>query len=268
LAAACILLVLGVLTRQRATLWGDGFHQAQVWAAINPDSARAQANAALYDLSHDRPRLAAARLRLSLAKHPNDIQAPINLIGAECKLGAVQPQTFAAADHALANTRLGSVAAFKWFNEALNMAQQHACTGLDFATLQTTLDAVRRNPHWQKMSGRQQDLAHLQGELDLAEGKPEAALVSFNHAVAASLNPGAALEQAAYLGAHGHPKLGLAHLDYYATLPPGPKAEFGMPRIHAWVLSKQGWWLREIAYLRKNLERDIATQAHAGEPGI
>jgi hypothetical protein len=267
LAAACILLALGALTRQRATLWGDGFHQAQVWAAINPDSARAQANAALYDLSHNRPWLAAARLRLSLAKHPNDIQAPINLIGAECKLGAVQPQTLAAADHALANTRLGGGTAFKWFNDALGMAAKHTCTGLDFAALQTTLDATRRNPHWQKVPGRQQDLAHLQGELDVAEDKPDAALESFNHALATLPNPGSALEQAAYLGSHGYPQLGLAHLDYYATLPPGSKPGIGMPRIHAWVLRKQGWWPKETAYLRKNLTADAAAKAHAGAPG-
>src|SRR6185437_15998324 len=110
-AMACILLLLASLTFQRATLWGDGFRQAQVWAAINPDSARAQANAALYDLQHDRPRLAAARLRLSMPRHPDDIQAPINLIGAECKLGAVQPQTLARAEFALAHTRLGGMAA-------------------------------------------------------------------------------------------------------------------------------------------------------------
>jgi tetratricopeptide (TPR) repeat protein len=266
LAAACILLALGVLTRQRATLWGDGFHQAQVWAAINPDSARAQANAALYDLSHDRPRLAAARLRLSLPKHPDDIQAPINLIGAECKLGAVQPQTFAAADHALANTRLGGTAAFKWFNDALGMATKHTCTGLDFAALQTTLDAARRNPHWQAVPGRQQDLAHLQGELDLAEGKPNVALVSFNRALTMQPNPGSALEQAAYLGSHGYPQLGLAHLDYYETLPSGPKPGIGMPRIHAWVLRKQGWWPKETAYLRQNLASDAATKTNAGKP--
>ncbi|MGH8189863.1 MAG: tetratricopeptide repeat protein, partial [Rhodanobacteraceae bacterium] len=263
LVAAGILGALSILTFQRATLWGDGLRQARVWAAINPDSARAQTNAALYDMAHDAPRLAAARLRLSMPKHPDDIQAPINLIAAECKLGAVRPQTLTHAEFALAHTRVGGEAAFKWFNEALDMASHHACSGLDFAALQATLDAARRNPHWRDEKGRQQDLDHLQGELDLAEGKPDAASASFNRALAVSPNPGSALQQAAYLGSHGYPKLGLAHLDYFATLPPGPKPGIGMPRIHAWVLREQDWWPKETAYLRKNLEQDAAQRQAA-----
>ena len=261
MAAAAALVALAVLTAQRATLWGEGFRQAQVWAAINPDSARAQTNAALYDMQHDRPRLAAARLRLSMPRHPDDIQAPINLIGAECKLGGVHPATLAAAENGLEHTRVGGEVAFKWFNDALEMASKHACRGLDFAALQATLDAARRNPYWKNQPGRQQDLDHLQGELDLAEGHPAAALIAFNRALAASPNPGSALQQAAYLGSHGYPQLGLTHLDYFATLPAGPKPGIGMPRIHAWVLRKQGWWPEETAYLRKNLEEDAAARA-------
>ena len=260
-AAVLILALLATLTTQRATLWGDGFRQAQVWAAINPDSARAQTSAALYDMQHDRPRLAAARLRLSLPHHPDDIQAPINLIGAECKMGAVQPQTLARAEFALAHTRLGGMAAFKWFDEALDMATHHACTGLDFAALQATLDAARQNPFWQHQPGRQQDLDHMQGQLNLAEGKPTAALQSFNRALATASNPGAALQQAAYLGSHGYPQLGLDHLDYFGTLPAGPKPGVGMPRIHAWILRKQGWWKTETDYLRTTLEQDAKAKA-------
>src|SRR5574337_465911 len=259
-AAGCILLVLGMLTWQRASLWGDGLQQAQLWAAINPDSARAQANAALYDLAHDQPRLAIARLERSLPRHPDDIQAPINLIGAECRLGAVRRQTLDAAEYALARTRLGGQTAFKWFDGALEMAGKRSCEGLDFAALQAILDAVGRNPHWRDIPGRQQDLHHLQGQQDLAEGKPDAALMLFNRALAASPAPGPALEQAAYLGAHGYPKAGLAHLDYFATLPPGPKPGFGMPRIHAWILREQGWWPKETAYLRHTLETDAASE--------
>lgn len=264
--AAGIVLALATLTFQRATLWGDGLRQARVWAAINPDSARAQANAALYDLAHNSPRLAAARLRLSMPKHPDDIQAPINLIAAECKLGAVMPQTLAAAEDALAHTRLGGQAAFNWFNDALVMASNHACTGLGFATLQAMLDAARRNPHWHNQPGRQQDLDHLQGELDLAEGKPEPALAAFNRALAAAPKPGSALQQAAYLGSHGYPQLGLAHLDYFDTLPPAPKSGIGMPRIHAWILREQDWWPRETARLRRTLQQDAAAQASRNAP--
>jgi tetratricopeptide (TPR) repeat protein len=259
LFGAGILMALAVLTYQRATLWGDGLRQARVWAAINPNSARAQANAALYDMSHDSARLAAARLRLSMPKHPDDIQAPINLIAAECRLGGVQPRTLASAELALARTRVGGRAAFAWFNDALIMASEHTCPGLDFAALQGTLDAARRNPYWRGQPGRQQDLDHLQGQLELAEGKPKQALASFNRALAAAPKHGPALQQAAYLGSHGYPKLGLAHLDYFDTLPPSAKPRLGMPRVHAWVLREQDWWPRETDRLRRTLEQDAAT---------
>jgi hypothetical protein len=263
-AGVVALAALATMTSQRAALWGDGFRQAQMWAAINPDSARAQANAALYDLQHDRPRLATARLRLSLPRHPDDIQAPINLIGAECRLGSVRPETLSAAQNALANARAGGETTFKWFGEALDLVTRRACTGIDFNALQAILDAARRNPDWRNIPGRQQDLDHLQGQLDLAEDKPEAALQAFNLALAAAPDPGTALQQAAYLGAHGYPRFGLTHLDYFASLPPGPKPGFGMPRIHAWVLRKQGWWETETAHLRKTLETDAASKTAAG----
>ena len=264
LAAAIVLSVLATLTARRTTLWGDAFNQAQVWAAINPDSARAQTNAALYDLQHDRPRLAAARLRLGMLTHPRNIQLPINLIGAECKLGKVRARTLAAAQVALLHTRVGGQMTFKWFGEALDMASSRKCAGLDFTSLQGLLDAARRNPHWHGQPGLQQDLEHLQGTLDLAEAKPQQALQDFNNALAMSPGPNAALQQAAYLGSHGYPQLGLDHLDYYATLPPGQAAGFGMARIHAWVLREQGWWPGQLAYLRNNLEKDAASKATAG----
>jgi len=262
--ATGLLLALAVLTWQRANLWGDGFRQAQIWAAINPESPRAQTNAALYDLAHDRPRLAAARLQLALTRHPGSVQIPVNLVTAECRLGSVDPDILAAARHAMAHTGGGGTVSFHWFNQALGMVRAGNCRGLDFAVLQSMLDAARSNPHWRKRPGLQQDLDHLQGELDLAAGKPAQALAAFDRALAVWPRPEVALQQAAYLGSHGFPREGLQHLDYSATLPPGPKPGFGMPRIHAWVLREQGWWRNETARLRTTLESDAVAKHDQG----
>jgi tetratricopeptide (TPR) repeat protein len=270
LAAALILAVLAGLTAQRAALWGDAPRQARVWAAINMNSARAQTSAALYDLQGGRPRLAAARLRLAMPRHRDNLQIPVNLVTAECRLGSVQPGTLAAARTALANDRVGGEVAFNWFRATLTAIGNHACRGLDYTDMHSMLNAARHNPYWRGRAGRQQDLDHLQGELHLAEGKPDAALQSFNRALATSPNPGSALDQAAYLGSHGYPRLGLAHLDYYATLPRGPKPSIGMSRIHAWVLREQGWWENEIVHLRGTLEQDAKAKAKAntGTSGV
>ncbi|HET7561924.1 MAG TPA: tetratricopeptide repeat protein [Rhodanobacteraceae bacterium] len=258
LVAAAILIWLASLTLQRASLWGNGYKQALIWAALNPDSARAQANAAQYDMQHDRPRLAAARLRNALAAHPHDLQIPVNLIGAECQLDALRPQALQATRRALATTRVGGTLGFNWLNSAIEMAKTRQCRGLDFDAVQSLLDAARGNPYWQRVPGRQQDLAHLQGMLDLAEGKPEQTLREFDRALALEPRPGTALEQAAILGASGEPKLGLEHLDHFATLAPEPKPGWSMARIHAWVLHHQHYWDHEIARLHSTLAADAA----------
>jgi tetratricopeptide (TPR) repeat protein len=263
LVAAAILVWVASLTLQRASLWGDGYRQALVWAAINPDSARAQTNAAEYDMAHDRPRLAAARLRNTLNAHPRDLQIPVNLILAECRLEALRPQSLQAARYALATTRVGGTVGFDWFNSAIEMAQKHQCHGLDLATVQSLLRVATGNPHWRQFRGQQQDLAHLQGMLDLAEGNPQQALREFDRALVFNPRAGTALQQAAILGSHGYPKLGLAHLDYYATLPRAPAHGWGMPRIHVWVLHNQHYWDNETARLRATLAADAA--AHPGD---
>jgi tetratricopeptide (TPR) repeat protein len=261
--AAALLIGLGAVTFQRAELWGDGFRQSQIWAAFNEDSARAQASAAQYDMAHGRPRLAAARLRNALPAHPQDLQIPVNLIGAECQLGGVQPQTLAAARRALRTTRLGGTLGFNWFNEATELARNRDCSGLDFTTVQALLDAARQNPHWRASAGRRQDLAHLQGLLDLAQGNPGGALQEFDRALAFDPRPDTALEQAAILGSRGYPELGLAQLDYYSTLPAPSRPDNGMPMLHAWVLERQHYWSRETARLRTTLQTDAAGKARA-----
>ena len=261
LAATGVLCFLAVLTFQRTSLWGDGYRQAHIWAAINPDSARAQTNAAQYDLAHNRPRLAAARLRNALPAHPHDLQIAVNLIGAECRLNALRPATLTAARRALGTTKVGGALGFDWFNSSIAMAKQRTCPGLDFSAVQSLLDAAHDNPNWRALPGRQQDLAHLQGMLDLADGDPGQTLQYFNRALAFEPRPDTALEQAAILGAAGYPRLGLAHLDYWRTLPPPQEPATGMPCIHSWILREQHYWQDESERLRATLHADAAAQS-------
>jgi hypothetical protein len=259
--AAGVLVALAVLTMQRATLWGNAFNQAQVWAAINPESARAQTSAALYDMQSGRPRLAAARLHLALPKHPDDLQIPLNLITAECELGPVRPATLTAARTALANDRVGSEVAFNWFSQTLASTKARACAGLGYSNIQDLLDAARRNPYWRARRGTRVDLQHLQGMLELAQHRPELALADFDLALEQHPHPGTALGQAAMLANAGYPRLGLAHLDYFETLPRPPAPGFGMQRIHAWVLQRQGYWQHEVAHLRGAMETAVRAGA-------
>lgn len=259
LVAIAALALLGILTMQRATLWGDAFQQAQFWAAINPDSARAQTSAALYDLQNNRPKPATVRLQAALPMHPDDLQIPLNLITAECKLGTVNPATLAAARTALSHGRVGGSVAFHWFGDALALNTKHACRGLEDTDLQDLLAAAWRNPYWRQIPGMRQNLYHLQGTLDLKRSQPLKALQNFNLALEQAPSPATALSQAATLGSAGYPCLGLNHLDHFTTLPKPQEAGFGMARIHAWVLQRQGYWPHEIVNLRHEL--DTASQS-------
>ncbi|RDS85304.1 tetratricopeptide repeat protein [Dyella psychrodurans] len=253
LTAFVVLALMGMLSTQRAALWGNAVQQARMWAAINPDSARAQTSAALYDLQNNHPELAAARLQTALPTHPDDVQISLNLITAECRLGAVNPATIQAARTALSNDRVGNGAAFHWFGDTLALLTKHACKGFDDHDLQSLLDAAWRNPHWRPYPGIRQDLYHLQGSLDLVRQQPQQALQDFDLALEQAPGPAIALRQAAALGTSNYPCLGLLQLDHFAALPKPPESGFSMSRIHAWVLQRQSYWDREIANLRQEL---------------
>lgn len=257
-------LLLCALTWSRASLWGDGYRQALVWAAHNPDSARAQTNAALYEMAHGRASLAAARLRRILGDHSGDVQIPLNLIDAECQLGVVHPPSLNAASAALTRSRAGAAVSFNWFNSAIDRARDRNCAGLDFTGVHSLLDAARANRIWQALPGRRQDIAHLEGVLALAERRPELAQRAFDQALAEDPVPSVALNQAATLGSHGYPRMGLAHLDLYATFPRFAEPS-GMARLHAWLLHRQHYWEHETAHLRAILQADADKQA-AGLP--
>jgi tetratricopeptide (TPR) repeat protein len=264
--AVCVLLGLAWLTLQRSQLWGNGPNQAQVWAAINPDSSRAQTSAALYDLQAGRPRLAAARLRIALREHPDDAQISLNLITAECRMGAVSPDTLKTAESALRVDRAGGQVVFNWFGEALALVEHDACRGIDHTGLQDMLDDASNTSLWRNHVALRINLFHMRGTLALSEQRPKEALRDFDQALAEMPQPGSALRQAASLAAAGYPELGLKHLDYFETLPTSRWHGYAMSRIHAWVLERQGYWPHEIERLRSSLAADTLIKIRNGKP--
>jgi len=237
------------------------------WAAMNPNSSRAQTSAVLYDLQSHRPRLAAARLNLALPEHPNDVQISLNLISAECRLGIVSPSTLIAARKAMGVDRAGGDVVFNWFEETLPLVKEHTCHGLDYADLQDMLNYVGTMPLWRDHVALRINLFHMRGSLALAEDKPKEALRAFDYSLAQMPQPATALRQAAALATAGFPELGLTHLDYFESLPPRRVRGYTMVRIHAWVLHQQGWWKSETAHLRKTLEDDAASKVAGGAIG-
>ena len=260
--AICLLLSLALMTHARASLWGNTRDQLLFWAALNPRSARAQANAAHVEMETGHPLQAARRLQKALADAPNEVQLALNLFDAQCQSGHVDPATLSNVQIALRTTRDPGPLLLNWFDAKLSQYQHPACAQLSISTLDNLLHQALANPQLMSVYGRRQDLYHLKGRLALAQGRSEDALVDFDLALDQQVDAQTALKQAALLGAAGFPRQGLAHLDYFeARQANSPKAAFGTPRVHAWVLQRQHYWTQEVTRLRATLSSDASTQA-------
>lgn len=264
--AMLILSGLALMTHARANLWGNSHDQALLWARLNPGSPRAQANAAQAELNDGQPARAVSRLLAPLAKAPDQVQLALNLFGAQCQLGRIDPSTLNASRLALSTTRDPGTLLVSWFERAMEQVANPPCPQLSFATLSSLLAAALANPYLASNPGRQQDIHYLQGHLALIQGDADTALAEFNRALDLQVRTSIALKQAALLGSSGFPLQGLSHLDHLEAEPqqaysPG----FGMPRVHDWVLQHQQYWPKELARLRATLRDDATHQKHTAE---
>jgi protein O-mannosyl-transferase len=259
--ATLILLGLGLMTHARATLWGDSNDQALLWATLNPSSPRAQAYAADIEMANGRPEQAITRLQPLLTKYPDQVQLALPLVAAKCQMGQIDATTLNAARLALSTARDTGTLLTNWFTRSIDQIGKSPCPELSYSTIDSLLEAALTNPYLTAIPGRVQDIYDLKGRLALKQGDAQTALRDFNRALDLQVRASAALEQAALLGAAGYPKLGLAHLDHYdAERNQEAQPEFGMSRLHAWVLRRQQYWPREMAHLRATLQRDAMRQ--------
>lgn len=265
-AGLAVILILGlaVMTHARSALWGNSHDQALLWARLNPASPRAQAYAAHAEMSTGHPERAAKRLQAALAKTPNEVQLALNLLAARCQMGQLDPDTWQAAVHALGSDRDSGSLLEHWFERAIEQSAHPQCPQMGLDGIETLLSAAQGNPHLADRVGRRQDLYHLQGRIALLRGQPDLALQRFDKALDLQVRAPAAFRQAALLGSAGYPRQGLAHLAHYeAEHDRENRPAFGMPRVHAWVLTHQQYWQHEYARLRATLRQDAATQAPA-----
>ena len=249
-------LGLALMTHARAEVWGNVHTQALLWAQMNPDSARAQANAAQIEMQAGRPQNAIRRLERLLVTQPDQTQLAFNLIGARCLTGGVDHEDIAAARKAMQGSANTGTLFAHWFDRTLPVAMSGDCPGLTPTVLLDLINTGLSNPKL-AAAGPQQDLISRRGRIALAQHQPDAALADFIRALDLQVRPGMALEAAATLGAAGYPTQGLHLLDHYqqvkdTAMPPGT----GMPMLHAWVLARQNYWPHELAHLRQQLTLD------------
>lgn len=260
--ALALLVTLATMTHAAADLWGDSRDQALLWAKLNPDSPRAQANAALAEMAAGRPDLAIRRLKPALVNAPSQVQLALNLVGAECRTGQVEPSSLHAAEWALAHTRDPGTLLASWFERAIGQLAQPPCPQLNINMLDRLLDAALSNPYLNAQAGRLQDIYSLKGSIALVRQDGDGALLAFNRALDQQVRASAAFQQAAELGSAGFPQQALAHLEHYQAIRGKEhRAEPGMPAIHQWVLERQHYWDRELIRLQATLREDAARRA-------
>jgi protein O-mannosyl-transferase len=259
-----LLLGLALMTHAAATLWGNSRDQALFWAALNPNSPRAQTNAAIVEMRNGQLDRAVTRLRTTLEVAPSEAQVALNLFTAECALGRVDPTTITASHTALRTMRDAGPLLLNWFDEQLAQLKSPRCPEQNTQTLHDLLNSALANPNLTSIYGRRQDLYHIEGQLALSEGNANLALRYFNQALDQQVIPNVALNQAALLGEAGFPAQGLAHLDYFDRNHQAiARPDFGMPYIHAWLLQREQYWPKELAQLRATLSEGASHRSES-----
>jgi protein O-mannosyl-transferase len=264
LVAVALLLGLALMTYALASLWGNTRDQTQLWAALNPDSPRAQADVAGAEMSAGHPALAIARLEPALANAPDQAQLAMNLFDAQCQLGHVEPALQVKFSAALRTTHDPGPLLVNWFTSKMDQVGKPVCPELTFNTLGKLLDAAMANPNLNTVYGRRQDISYLRGRLALMQGDVNTALLDFNRALDEDAQISVVLQQAALLGSMGFPRQGLAHLDHYELVRKHVvDPSLGMTQLHVWVLRHQHYWPEELARLRDTLNKNAVHQVSA-----
>jgi hypothetical protein len=257
---AVLVVAVTLLAHSRAALWGDSFRQALIWARINPDSPRAQTNAAIFELTQGQLDPGIARLEASVRKFPDQVQVTTMLATAPCRHGRLPSSTQEAVLRSLRTDPRGMRLVFDWFEKSVAQAKMGSCAGFDLAFLRKSVDATAQNPKVRQFAGNRQDVQYMRALLDLASGNGQLAYQAFNSGLTQLPKPQTALKQAALLGTYGFPELGLEHLDYYASIARNPPFKLDMPAIHKWLLARQHYWAKEFSALRWALRTDATNR--------
>lgn len=266
--ASLLLLLLAIVTWQRAALWGQPDLLTRAWAVRNPESPRARATSALMLIQDGDPERAAELILPLWMKKPEEVQLAFNYVNARC--AAANPRLSATEEAAVTKTlslaRHGQSMIYQWLQQALAVADSGNCPGLTLATAEQWIEAAAGNSMLSTPAMRGQDIEPLLGELAVYQGRPEIAFQHFRAALASFPNPDFAARLITFLAIHEHYLAALRLLDDFESMPRILPA-FGMPKIHAFVLKRQEFWEHEFAVLRDKLEAEIAAQARsAAEP--
>lgn len=249
------LLVLAVLTHQRATLWADAPRQAAVWGLTLPASPRAQTWAAQHELRAGNLAAAHDRLTRTLDQFPDNPMLALNLVNVECAAGGTQPRTLARAAQALSKTGLRVDMTHDWLRDRL-LAAPASCPGLDKPALSSLVDAaLEHDSQATRALARRQ---RIQALVAVGNGDCPRARQHFHDALRIQPRDSSAYGDTAFLASHCGAGVALAFLREYRSAGLDDFAEKpGMPSIHRAVVDRQGYWRQELDRLEALIAADV-----------
>jgi tetratricopeptide (TPR) repeat protein len=262
--AAGTLALLVVTTHQRAQLWGQPERLASLWLYKNPESSRALSTVAIQLVNSGKPQQALELLGPKWRQRPDDLQIAVNYANAACAWRGLQDNEVQALGRALRLSHDRQEVAFQWLNDAIKMAGDGNCVGLNLDNVEWLVLELQKNATYRDNS-REQNLHSLLAQIALWRRQPDRALDHFDSALLANVGPDVALRQAALLGSNGYYQQALAHLNTYERVKNRAAATGpGMPWLHAKVMEWQNYWPLEIALLQQRLRTEILAQPNAG----
>jgi hypothetical protein len=261
--ALVVIAGLGFMTKLHADLWSDGRRQAFVWAARMPNSPRAQANAAQYEIHSGRADLAERRIRAALGRHPAEPQLALNLIGARCALGTLDDSDVDVAARSIREADRPGELLNRWIDDYFEDGS--VCASFSAQHVSRFIQAAHQNPRLAANDDQKQTLMSLEGRLALARHEGASAREAFDRALDFRPTPAAALRQSALLASRGFACDALKHLDRFELLKSRVAAPRpGMPTLHQLLLRRQNYWPTELAHLRSVILDDVRTAG--GDP--
>lgn len=269
-AAAGLLVVCAACTLIQAKLWGDPERLAMTWAMDIPDSPRAQANAASFEIRGGRADHAIARLSPLVAAFPDEPQVALNLLTAHCAAGnpeaAIQSAKRAISVHGVRQHLV-----YQWLTDTLS--GDGNCRILDNPTLHELLLAAEQAMAGPAPAPEHRARVHrLRGLYALRDKNCPAALNHFNTNLDVHRRAEYAQTQIGLLATHCGPEAGLGHLHHYLSGAHRGDAPMTRPilRLRDWIIARQGLWEDEWKRLESLLLDDLGSagaEAETAGPG-
>lgn len=253
-----MLCTLAILSASRTSLWGNPILMGQVWAKENPDSVRAQQQAARSFWNIGRPDLSAKQLQKGITRNPDSKVLQLQLVAAQCAANADNP----AKNNERISKKLRTGGLSGKTIDVLHLLNNYiiddACTTLSPETVSTWINSALQNKASKWERDFAQRLYYEKGRLLSHQNRAQLAEQAFNDALSANPNVTSALQMVAVLATDGHHVAALHILNKAETIHDEAK------KSDSFLPMRTTDYESEIKRLRKNINNHIK---NAHQPG-